>query len=399
MVGQICKKKKCKIKSAYINSDGAHSNLKLTLTGHEMAIAEASRLLEATETRALIGSHYFVERADDNKSLTITVALPVNNNFQTAADITDNIRTLTGAGLSGVYLQADFDQIGTGEKAIFSPAVSINITRHTSDPGNQIGAIALEIIKSSQLEGGYAVDPRHADTDSTRLFCMDRSFGTDIDAIASAEHTVREMEKNMGIHNSDRHELSLVSLKTSTAKNPLRHGHMDVAMARLQGEPGALDDAMRDLTHRHRARIAELGRGDNFIDIGSAKVTRMDPTELLAALHLTTGCHLPVEMVPLVTRSAKPPYPYEPVLETRIAGDESGLAQPTLRYAAARYAGSYIRDRHSVPEEMDPHAPAQVVVHSPHTSEETAKAKAESFVEQVKARFNGEISEGHNHHA
>ena len=398
MVGQLCKKK-CKIKSAYISSDGAHNNLRLTLTGHEMAIAAASRLLEAPDSEYFVKNHYFVERADDHKSLSIIVPLPPGNAFEAAADITDTVKNLTSARLSGVYLQADFDQIGTGEKAIYSPAVSMHVVRHNSDPENAIGALSLAIIKRNPIESGYALDPRYEDKDSARLFCLDRSFDTDIDAIANAEATVRAIENQTGLHTAEHHELSLVSLKTSTAKNPLKHGHMDGAMARLQGKPGALDDVMRDLSHRHRNRITEMGRGDDYIDIGSADAKHMDPTGLLAAVHLTTGCHLPVDMVPLVTRSKKPPYSYEPVLETRITGDESGLAQPTLRYAAARYAGSYIRGRHSVPEEMDPHAPAQVVVHSPHTSEEDAKAKAESFVAQVKARFNGEVSEGHNHHA
>jgi hypothetical protein len=377
-------KAKCKLKQAYLEEHGNHHNFTIVLSGHEAALASANRIITDSIKNC------YVERDSEHNTLRIVAALPKENSFQAAVDFTQMLQGITDFHLSHIYMTPDYEQVGHGEKAVYTPVITIHPVVKAEDPDNIAGAVSAQVIKGNKpLMGYYVQDPRHQGA-NLRLMSVKDGCETDTEALAHAEANIRTMEKEVGVFTAQPTHLTLSELRTQTMRDPEHKGHLKVTTARLKGAPDELDDALRTLRHRHRNLIAELGRGDDYIDVGTAAKHDIDPTGLLAALHLTTGCELPMDIRPTVIRDKGEPYGYTPILETRVRGDETGLEKPTMRFATARYAGSYIHDAHTVPEEMDPHTPSQIVMLKEHTTEEAAQHVADLLAERIRARLHGE---------
>ncbi len=389
--------KKIRLKSAYINDTNGKYNIAFTFSGNEMALAAADSLI-----RESYKAGAYTERDAAENTLKVVVSLDEHDQNKQASDIAQQLHTLTGFHLSHVIMQQDFDQIGEGKKALFSPAITINAVHNPHDEGNLAGDISVEIMRrQNAMQVHFIPDPR-IDLEATlppRLICVDRSFQTDSDALLNAETTIREIEASYGLHKVRTNDLTMSSLQTRTMQHRSLGDHeLSLSIARLNGAPDALDEALRSLKRRHRSRIVELGRDDGYIDIGAAAQDHMDPTGLLAAVHMTTGCKLPVDFTPRIA-SSKDDRGYQAVLEARIHGDDTGLLQPTMRYAAARYAGSFVPAPHSVPEECDPHMPSRIILHKPYPNELFAKAGALELAKTVQKHLQADPSLGHDHHA
>jgi hypothetical protein len=382
----------CRLQSAHLKTHEGKTNLTLKLTGSAIAQAQAMRTITTADH-----SGVFAEREQDTNTLSVTIALPGEDPaIQEAVSSLLHLHNLINCRLSHVKLEAGFDQLGDGKNAMFTPAVNITPLTNKKDPEDISGLLTMNVIhKTHGYQTNYAPDPR-TPKNALRLFCLDISFPTMMDSLLNAETTVRAIEKEFGISPLIETDLSLVDMKNSTVEH--KNIELGVATARLAGNDKALEHAMRTLKRRHQHRIEEVGRGDNYLDIATAKKNEIDPTGLLAALHMSTGCHLPVEVKPLVTRSKTPPYAYEPVVEARIEGDDTGLAKPIMRHALARYAGSFIPENYTVPEEIDPHTPSRVVVHTCHLQEEDAKESAQELAQRLRARLNGELNKGWDYH-
>jgi hypothetical protein len=379
------KHKTAKLKHASISHAGGRTNLSLQLSGHETALAQAEVLLKT------FGKMAFCEYDREHKLLHVTTSLPGQKDaIAEAADFVQLMNDTIHCRLSGVYMQPDFDNLGVGDKAIFTPAISAKLSS-SDDHDNLAGQISLELIRRNHaLLNTYVADPRQ-EGEGLRLMNITQIFDTDTEALAKAEEDIREAEKNLGLFNAQPTHLRLVNLRTSMMENaPGGLDEMHVASARLQGTENDLERAIRTLKHRHRNKITELNRGENFLDIATGSNHEIDATGLLAAVHMTTGCELPVNIMPLVTRSKKPPYAYEPALEMHVEGDSNDRHQVTLRHAAARYAGSFVPSRkYSVPQEIDPETPSRVVVHEEHPNEDRALRSAETFATSISKRFKG----------
>jgi hypothetical protein len=379
------KHKTAKLKHASLSQNGGKTNLTLQLSGHETVLAQAEVLLKAFAKSA------YCEHDREHNVLRITTSLPGQKDAMLeATDFVQLMSETIKLRLSGVYMQPDCDNLGVNENAIFTPAINIRLSE-AHDETNIAGHISLELVRRNHgLLNNYAADPRPT-TEGLRLMNLTQVFNTDTEALSEAEGHIRDAEKNLGLFNAQPTHLRLVNLRTSMMENaPGGLDEMHVATARLQGTQSDLERAIRTLKHRHRQKITELNRGDDFLDVGTGSERPIDATGLLAAVHMTTGCELPVNVQPLVTRSKTPPYAYEPALEMHVDGSKSDRHQVTLRHAAARYAGSFVPSRkYSVPQEIDPETPSRVIVHEGHTDEDRALRSAETLANTIAKRFKG----------
>lgn len=378
------KHKTAKLKHASISHAGGRTNLSLQLSGHETALAQAEVLLKT------FGKMAYCEYDREHKLLRVTTSLPGQKDaIAEATDFVQLMNDTIRCRLSGVYMQPDFDNLGNDDNAIYAPAMNVKLSA-PHDEENLAGRISMELIqRNNALLNTYVADPRH-EGDGIRMMNITQIFDTDTEALTKAEEDIRDAEKSLGLFVAQPTHLRLVDLRTRTLENvgPLEEMHL--VSARLKGNEDELDKAYRTLKHRLRNKVAELGRGEDFIDVGTGSNQTLDATGFLAAVHMTTGCEVPVEVAPLVTRLKTPPYYYQPTLEMHVIDSPNERHNLTMRHAAARYAGSFVPSRkYSVPEEIDPETPSRVVVHEEHTNEDRALRSAETLAGRIAERFKG----------
>lgn len=361
--------------------------LKLTFKASAQAMAELeSAVAEVTDS-------HFSEK--DTREDFYSCSVPIQARSD-AVDVAEAIFDKMPYRLKNVRTQIDAEQFAeAGENSVYTPQVILHAKKDRYDLDNIVGDLSLDLIKrkaGSSIEVGMAVDPAYHEPGSARLIDILDTPNSRGKALLVAEKKANELDKTFGLSLIEQGKLKLTGLSGETvSEDDGEKRVMNAVIATLQGDSEeAIDAALKILRRRHGNQIAPHDRDTEKHSVqlvmGSDVSQYLDPTALLAALHISTSCELPITLKPGVLHNEGFKHPYNPSLGVYLRDgvkDDQGL----LREASARYSGSLLPGRNDVITVGDSDN-VKVVLPEAFDKEDTAFRKALQAHERVSRNLN-----------
>lgn len=411
----------CSLARVEILRNGENTNVKLELTGHASAMAEAQGILskQSDEDKQRVGA-IFVERDAKRNSLIISGGVNPKDEKSTdtrVADLVEYVFQKTGCRLGGVELKADAACINSmpmqhGPK-LYSPVVAINRAIDRADKGNLVGKYAIEVIRrdharvnlsdsGSAPKDGLCIDPRPY-ADALRLLDVTHTDADERKMQMMAEQYVTRLEREYHLYHKKSSGIFLAGLHTEPLHNEsrkalmpfahlMRGGHKKfVTTALLTGEPEALESAEKILMASLPPSVLKLRQNDDGLEVLFCGDDKGDPAKLVDLLSSRVRATLPMDLHAISTSASHPSSHFNPALETEVWDDvpakERGKTGNVLAsYVGLQFPGSEIIMPERTTNDQS-HGFARVVVQDPKPAKEDALSTAEAMKGVVESRI------------
>lgn len=374
--------KRARLSYVGIIEKAERKTLVVKLTGDEVPLVAAETALKKQFPKA------YTELDLAEKTLAMHMAV---GSEQEAQEVVSRVHASTVCKLSHLAFDVATRPISAKSKlTVHEPLIMVEALRDKPHPDNRVGCFSVGVLRDMGLiHNAIIADPTFDEKERVRLMCFMEQGATPMAALMIAEQHVEKLEREFGMAVKKPKHLKLTDIQTVKKKSGGGvDGELYATSATLKGhDEEAIERALVALRHRYRGDIV-VGERDvdgHQVQVMSGDDRSDNPAGLLAAVHSTTHCELPVEVVAETTRSRTGILQqYRPVVTLPLTHDVEPKHRETVARAMGNYAGAFVPAGHRV---VAGDSAARVIIDEKFLREEEAQKAAEGYSTEISSRI------------